>query len=425
MWRLQMQRTSEDENPPLPPIHVATNLDNRPWAVRIAELQTTIRHLLEHEDMYKEKSLSSLNPLNLDTRPWPEKIVELQAITRHLLDYPPQLQLAKTPALDTRPWETRIAEVQTTIRHLLRQSQTQLASPFTRLTAYPEADPDTYPSSGKRPVRGSAKVPFPQSRVPFEILSEIFKWYVVIQKDHPGPWLLVGICRAWRSIAFGTPRLWSAVRVVNPLAEAGSADHPLPQWRYGDGRENCITVSHMKMLLSRAKSAPLDIAIDNRYPSKEVDWSPFDEMLQLLGGERLNQWRSIEITGNFKKDHVALDRVFDDTGELKGLEVVNLWGRCDPLLANIRQHSRRIHTIIFRQDPVFLTDSNIEDSKSLGHDLAEIVPVCPNLESLQIRGVSVSNENLKAIAQLRSPRMWEMYLGRGLLDKSLLFSTLR
>ncbi|KAJ7441324.1 hypothetical protein B0H11DRAFT_524724 [Mycena galericulata] len=65
--------------------------------------------------------------------------------------------------------------------------------------------------------------PCAMSRLPAEIVSEIFCNFLAVQKPKPlpseGPLLLCQICAQWREIALSTPRLWSAIVLVDPRSQ--------------------------------------------------------------------------------------------------------------------------------------------------------------------------------------------------------------
>ncbi|KAJ7441320.1 hypothetical protein B0H11DRAFT_524602 [Mycena galericulata] len=71
--------------------------------------------------------------------------------------------------------------------------------------------------------RQSHNGPCAMSRVPAEIFSEIFCNFLAPRKPEPlpseGPLLLSQICSQWREIALSTPRLWSAIVLVDPRSE--------------------------------------------------------------------------------------------------------------------------------------------------------------------------------------------------------------
>ncbi|KAJ7441318.1 hypothetical protein B0H11DRAFT_2292447 [Mycena galericulata] len=84
------------------------------------------------------------------------------------------------------------------------------------------------------------------SRLPAEIVSEIFCHLLAPHKPKPlpseGPLLLCQICAQWREIALSTPRLWSAIVLVDPRSQG-----------------TCLLLDAW---LSRARRCPLCISLE-------------------------------------------------------------------------------------------------------------------------------------------------------------------
>lgn len=86
--------------------------------------------------------------------------------------------------------------------------------------------------------------------------------------------------------------------------------------RWESGKENCFNAKQLRQALERAKAAPLDLAIDWR---RTWDDSAKKEMIAMVAGERLSQWRSLEfaVEGNWD-----LGDIF--SGSLEGLTFLRL-----------------------------------------------------------------------------------------------------
>ncbi|KAJ7441326.1 hypothetical protein B0H11DRAFT_2096527 [Mycena galericulata] len=116
--------------------------------------------------------------------------------------------------------------------------------------------------------------PFPMSRVPPEIISEIFLHCLPFGVDTPlpseAPLLLCQISSQWRDIALSTPGLWSEISLLDPRSQG-----------------ICLLLNTW---LSRARRCPLSISIRWRKPGlrgvlSAAVWSamePFSHQLQSL-----------------------------------------------------------------------------------------------------------------------------------------------
>lgn len=159
----------------------------------------------------------------------------------------------------------------------------------------------------------------PIRSLPFEVLGEVMKCCAVNQS----PWLLTSICRTWRQCALGTPRLWSQVVVTNPLSQNVVNRSVQNRWRNGEG-EVCNTVARLERALARAGVTPLDITIDitmtyGSWGTKtNLTTKPILEMLRLLSGERMRQWRAFTIK------RAQWDQALRFEGALVNLESISI-----------------------------------------------------------------------------------------------------
>ncbi|KAI3615800.1 hypothetical protein WG66_010422 [Moniliophthora roreri] len=92
--------------------------------------------------------------------------------------------------------------------------------------------------------------------LPTEVLQSIFNYYLPpfsVARASEGPLLLGRICKKWRSVALGTPELWTSIHIVVPVAEYPSDRNIAGKCR--DLREGVET------WLSRTGNLPLRISV--------------------------------------------------------------------------------------------------------------------------------------------------------------------
>ncbi|KAJ7479409.1 hypothetical protein B0H11DRAFT_2027357 [Mycena galericulata] len=157
------------------------------------------------------------------------------------------------------------------------------------------AEPDDPESHGR---------PFPMSRVPPEIISEIFLHCLPFEEAEPlpseAPLLLCQISSQWREIALSTPGLWSEISLLDPRSQG-----------------ICLLLDTW---LSRARRCPLSISIKWRKPGlsgvlSAAVWSaiePFSHQLQRLS-----------LTGCFRK-FIHFPLIQHRLPSLKSLTMTNL-----------------------------------------------------------------------------------------------------
>jgi hypothetical protein len=108
---------------------------------------------------------------------------------------------------------------------------------------------------------------YPILTLPIEITSEIFVHFLPPYPERPpatelsSPHILGQICRTWREIAFGTPRLWRALELR-------------------DG-SSTMALELLGTWLSRAKNCPLSICLEYNkyYPDMVIEVIPFVEAI--------------------------------------------------------------------------------------------------------------------------------------------------
>jgi F-box-like len=113
----------------------------------------------------------------------------------------------------------------------------------------------------------------PVHRVPAEILGEIFYYFLTpwdpLDGSRPwsgfdyAPWLLTRVCRRWRRITFGTPRLWTVVHMAYPM----NLPLVIPSW------------------IKHSGSLPFDVFLE--FPSllSQVQHPKFATVLQAIWSE--------------------------------------------------------------------------------------------------------------------------------------------
>ncbi|KAJ8095508.1 hypothetical protein PM082_023278 [Marasmius tenuissimus] len=173
----------------------------------------------------------------------------------------------------------------------------------------------------------------PFRRVPADVWRLIF---VETLPDHriglctrttkSSPLLLTTICRFWREIALGTPRLWNSIHIHLPIESSRSPDL------------ECITTLHrrkegLKAWLDRSGSLPITFSLtvrvhsaDGRSAPQSEHSTPMAEPLRVLTTEFIElliqyapRWRTVVFnTGVHLLDLTSLERI--PTSSLPNLE---------------------------------------------------------------------------------------------------------
>jgi hypothetical protein len=116
--------------------------------------------------------------------------------------------------------------------------------------------------------------PGPVNRLPAEMLSEIFRYYV---ESNMCPWTLVKVCKRWQETALRTPHLWGNIVFTNDDALINNADCWIVDGRRQFSRDNqqlCLNLSQVKAALTRSGVLPLEVAIqhfDDQLPNSDIE----------------------------------------------------------------------------------------------------------------------------------------------------------
>lgn len=127
--------------------------------------------------------------------------------------------------------------------------------------------------------------PFRPSRIPLEILQNIFQ--IVVIDMLSSPYAVAAICRSWRRAALGTPAIWSRI-ALRPSLNPRTA--PLFT---SDGYEICHSRLQLKSALWRTRYGPLQLRIS--WWSLRENRARLVEMIPLIGGETSRRWQSIDL----------------------------------------------------------------------------------------------------------------------------------
>ena len=96
-----------------------------------------------------------------------------------------------------------------------------------------------------------AVVQSPTLLLPYELMVEIFDWHMLMGGTLASTLL---VCKLWTMVAYTSPQLWSRITVTNlPY-------HP----RHLRGSVLCTNLDHLRLVLSRSQSCPLQVELSFR-----------------------------------------------------------------------------------------------------------------------------------------------------------------
>jgi hypothetical protein len=156
--------------------------------------------------------------------------------------------------------------------------------------------------------------PWYPSRIPPEILCEIFHYYILTFQH--SAWTISQVCRAWRRIALGCSTLWNTLYIRSPApicSNAYRSRHPFG-W-------DCLTTElQAQRAIRRTREAPLRI----RLSLDEGIQNPgaMLRVLRIVAGRNLARWQSFVWSDSAIGVHWAsvLGQILFPTQELTALE---------------------------------------------------------------------------------------------------------
>jgi hypothetical protein len=166
--------------------------------------------------------------------------------------------------------------------------------------------------------------PWCPSRIPPEILCEIFHFYLLFL--HASAWTISQVCRAWRRIAIGCPTLWNTLRITSRAIAYRSRHFAL-------GRDCHVTELQVQRAIRRTREATLWIELELR--DKPQNPSAMLRVLRIVAGHNLARWRSLVWFDSTIGIGLAsvLRQVFLPTQEMTSLRHLSLrYRHCDLLL---------------------------------------------------------------------------------------------
>jgi hypothetical protein len=93
-----------------------------------------------------------------------------------------------------------------------------------------------------------AVVNSPTLILPYELMAEIFDWHMLMGGRLKNTLL---VCKRWTMVAYSSPRLWSRISITN---------YPRRP-RYLKGAILCNDLDHLRLVLSRSRSCPLQVEL--------------------------------------------------------------------------------------------------------------------------------------------------------------------
>ena len=127
--------------------------------------------------------------------------------------------------------------------------------------------------------------PWCPSRIPPEILCEVFHYY--LHSCQNSAWTISQVCRAWRRIALGCSTLWNTIHITSAALKRSNSyrsRHPI-------GWDCHVTDLQAQRAIRMSREATLRIQLDfNEIPK---DRSAVLRALGVVAGQNLARWRSL------------------------------------------------------------------------------------------------------------------------------------
>jgi hypothetical protein len=236
--------------------------------------------------------------------------------------------------------------------------------------------------------------PWRPCRLPDEVLCEIFDHYA--HTPSQDSWTISQVCRAWRRVALGYPRLWSPIAFV-PIS--WELQNPT-QYRYmftstDESLEFIITPAHALRAVRRAGNALVDVVIiipDN----EKLQMRDVNDALEILGGRNTERWRVLSVKIRSTSTLLALEWM--RTARFTSLKEIELYCKCPPLIDGLDASATSLRSLLIRhRGSLGLEDYthgswwgqlNILTIEGLWReelqDLASIIEACPHLKNLYL-----------------------------------------
>ena len=130
-------------------------------------------------------------------------------------------------------------------------------------------------------VRTHKAVLSPSRRLPFELIIEIFRYYIEnldhsYLSEYTPPWALTYVCRRWRQIAVNTPTLWKSlppIRLVGGMQKAELKRH----------------IACLSALLQRSSKEPISFFLSKKLTPQ------LDDAILVLLFEHSERWERISL----------------------------------------------------------------------------------------------------------------------------------
>jgi len=137
--------------------------------------------------------------------------------------------------------------------------------------------------------------------LPIEILVEIFLLLIrqtqdatVLRSQIPVPFIIGGVCKAWRNTAWATPRIWETIAITFSSARIKSQNQLLQEWIYRSA--SCPLYVYLK-----SESLDVDTEYESEYEDEDLRYYyPPEETFAILFACS-DRWRILDarISNNF------------------------------------------------------------------------------------------------------------------------------
>jgi hypothetical protein len=201
----------------------------------------------------------------------------------------------------------------------------------------------------------------PMRLLPAELLIHIFEYYV--HHYDQSIWTIMAVCRSWRYLGMGAPRIWNKFQVTLGNAGAPKARQKYNQSRLPDGVD-CRTMDTLEMVLRRSGVIPVHVTVT-------IGPDVFDlTMLQLLCVQAGSRIKSLHLKGNIYQSSFGTQAWANINASFPNLDTIVLDCSLSPLFKAIFTTacttSTSLHSISFNYP------CSTRDLEPLSHTLKKI-----------------------------------------------------